>query len=116
MPNCTYCGAVDGNNRDHVIPAAFAQSVKHFSTETVPACSECNTLLGSRMLTSVPTRAAYLLGVYERRYKKLINSPTWTEEELDDLGPSMRDNIVAAEANKHRVIVRIEHLSHVARH
>lgn len=116
MPNCTYCGAADGNNRDHVVPAAYAQNAKHFHTETVPACHECNTLLGSRLFVTIPTRAAYLLGAYERRYKKLLSTPAWTDEELNDLGPSLRDSIVAAEAQRKTVAIRIEHLNYVARH
>lgn len=114
MPNCTYCGAWDGNNRDHVVPASYNQNKKHFNCDTVPCCGECNVLLGDRLYFTVPSRAAYLLGTYERRYKKLLSQPDWSDEEIEELGPSMRTSIIQSMKDKKEVRRQLEHLELVA--
>jgi hypothetical protein len=119
MPNCTYCGAWDGNNRDHVVPASYNQNVqrhkKHFKQgTTVPCCGECNVLLGDRLYFSIPSRAAYLLGTYERRYKKLLKQPDWSEEEIEELGPSMRTSVIQSMKDKNEIRRQLEHLQLVA--
>ena len=116
MPNCSYCGAWDGNNRDHVIPVSYNYNGRKASTykNTVPSCAECNTLLGGRLHFTVPSRAAYLLGSYESRYKKLLKQPDWTPEEIDELGPSMRASIIQSMKDKKEVRRQLEHLLLVA--
>jgi hypothetical protein len=122
MPNCTYCGAWDGDNRDHVVPVSYNQNVyrkkggrKNVSYKnTVPCCKECNVLLGDRLYFSIPSRAAYLLGTYERRYKKLLKQPDWSEEEIEELGPSMRTSVIQSMKDKNEVRRQLEHLQLVA--
>lgn len=120
MPNCTYCGAWDGNNRDHVVPVAYNRNVnrrvanKVSYRNTVPCCEECNVLLSSRLYFSIPSRATYLLGTYERRYKKLLKQPDWTADELDELGPSIRTAIEQSMKDKTEVRRQLEHLRLVA--
>ena len=120
MPNCTYCGAWDGDNRDHVVPVSYNHNVSRKVTNkvsyrgTVPCCRECNVLLSDRLYFSIPSRAAYLLGTYERRYKKLLKQPDWTEDELEELGPSMRTSIIQSMKDKQEVRRQFEHLKLVA--
>jgi hypothetical protein len=119
MPNCTYCGAWDGDNRDHVIPASYSQSVPYRKKtfrqkDTVPCCQECNVLLGARLCFTIPSRAAYLLGTYERRYKKLLNQPDWSDEEIEELGPSLRTSTIQSMKDKNEVRRQLEHLTLVA--
>lgn len=114
MPNCSYCGAWDGNNRDHVVPASYNQTKKHFKCLTIPSCGECNVLLGSRLYFSIPSRAAYLLGTYERRYKKLLKQPDWTPEEIEEIGPSMAASILQSMKDQNEVKRQLEHLRLVA--
>lgn len=114
MPNCTYCGSWDGNHRDHVIPASYGQAKKNFKCETVPACGECNVLLGDRLYFTLPSRAAYLMGVYQTRYKKLLKQPDWSDEEIEELGPSMRTSIIQTMKDKKEVRRQLEHLELVA--
>jgi glycerol-3-phosphate dehydrogenase len=49
---------------------------------------------------TIPSRAAYLLGTYERRYKKLLKQPDWSDEEIEELGPSMRTSIIQSMKDK----------------
>lgn len=81
---------------------------------TVPCCSECNVLLGARLYFSIPSRAAYLLGTYERRYKKLLKQPDWTPDEIEEIGPSMAASILQSMKDKKEVRRQLEHLQLVA--
>lgn len=67
---------------------------KQFSYgEIVPACRECNGLLGDVALHTVSSRKTYLIGMYWKRYRKLLASPEWEECELEELGDSLRKTI-----------------------
>lgn len=120
MPNCTYCGAWDGDQLDHVVPVSYNHNISRKSTNkvsyrnTVPCCRECNSLLGARLYFTIPSRAAYLLGTYERRYKKLLSQPDWSDEEIEELGPSMRTSITQSMKDKKEVRRQLEHLELVA--
>jgi hypothetical protein len=122
MPNCTYCGAWDGDNQDHIVPVSYNQNVSRVGgrrkgvsyKNTVPCCKECNSLLSDRLYFSIPSRAAYLLGTYERRYKKLLSQPDWSNEEIEELGPSMRTSTIQSMKDKNEVRRQLEFLELVA--
>lgn len=120
MPNCTYCGAWDGDSRDHVVPVSFNRNVNRAGRSsvsysgTVDCCRECNSLLGAVPCHTVPTRAAYLLAAIERRYKKLLREPDYTEEELEEYGPGIRASIIQSTKDKSEIRRRLEHLAIVA--
>jgi len=80
----------------------------------VPACSECNRRLGSRLLVTVPDRARYLLGRNTVKWKKLLNSPDWDEDEIEQLGGNLRRRIRAIMAAKRFAVQRLSHLELVA--
>jgi len=118
---CTYCGE-PCDTRDHVIPFSYtsvhpANKRDHRSNkeeDTVPCCMECNQMLGNRLLTTVATRAAYLIGATERRYSKLLEMPDWTEDELEDLGYALRTNIETSIDSKRIVQERLRYLTLVS--
>ncbi len=113
---CTYCGAWDGTDLDHVIPAAASQAKKHFrkGTHLVLACSECNVLLGSKLFITVPTRAAYLLGTLRIRYKKILKAPIWEDDEFEDLGYTMKAYVLQQRGILSEIHRRLGHLEIVA--
>jgi len=82
--------------------------------ELVPACSECNLLLGSKLFTTVPTRAAYLLGAVSQRYIKLLRSPVWDDEDFDDVGEAMKLYILSQRVALKEIHRRLGHLEIVA--
>ena len=65
-------------------------------------------------MTTVDTRAAYLVGAMERRFKKILQTPEWSEEELDDLGYAMRTEVENSLKMKETVQNRIKHANLVA--
>lgn len=95
---CTYCG-IAANGLDHVIPVSYdfaSRSAASYAKDlVVPCCSECNSRLSNFYLPTIAERAEYLIGSYKDKYKKVLNRPDWTDEELKDMGATMRKRIKA---------------------
>jgi hypothetical protein len=107
---CTYCGST-ATDRDHVIPVSLTTCyTKRYGdvAVTVPACRECNAILGNRLFKTFEARAAYVASRLKARYKKLLAAPSWTDEELAELGPSLRSSIIANAGAKVEARRRIE--------
>ncbi len=112
MSYCTYCGSPYGDHRDHVIPISFTSFKRHYSVgEIVPACSQCNTTLGNKVITTVPERAKYLLGRYEEKYKKLLKQPEWEDWELEEMSDQFKALIKKTSIEKEIVQERLLNLS-----
>jgi len=119
MSKCVYCGSSKNIENDHLIPYSFTYlKTRHRLTTskkgTVPACHECNNLLGNKMYTTVSSRAAYLLPKYNKKCDKLSHLPEWTEEELSELGRAMRSVIESGIREKEDLSVRRRHVELVS--
>ena len=114
---CTYCG-IGANCLDHVIPVSYKQIGRKgadYSKElVVPSCDECNNKLSNFYLPSIAERAEYLIGAYNKKYKKILSAPDWTEEEIRELGPTLRKTIQGTQNLKEVVLCRLIHLADVA--
>jgi hypothetical protein len=71
-------------------------------------------MLGSVMHTTVGSRAAFLLPKYNKMYSKLSSLPEWTEEELSELGRTMRSVIENGIREKEALELRRRHVELVA--
>lgn len=114
---CTYCGDPYGDTLDHVVPHSYSgiTTKKNYSRDhVVPACRECNTLLGAKMFTTVGTRAAYLAGALGLRYAKALRMPYWSDDEIASLGPGVRGGIETMVSVARETRDRIEHCEQVA--
>lgn len=105
--------------RDHVVPHSWnhiSQRRRTFKEEEiVPACRECNATLSDHHLFTIQSRAAYLLGVYQRRYKKLLKwIDNWTEEEIAELGYSLQISVERTRRDAEEVHRRLAYLETVA--
>jgi len=112
---CTYCSAT-AENWDHVVPVSIQGGSRSYRADQwiVPACFECNRSLGFKPFLTIPDRARFLVSFYGKRYSKLLRSPRWSLAELDELGPSLRASILAAELERSGVEQRITCLKTVA--
>ena len=61
----------------------------------LPSCTQCNVWLGAKPLMTPRERKKYVAGRWERLLKR-NNTPYWTQAELDELGPSLRQSIEQA--------------------
>ena len=82
---CIYCGE-PGRDRHHYKEsvANSGQKRSYRKGETLPACRECNLLIGS--LTPTFTETCYLL--YDKvsdRHKKVLSIPNWEKDDLAEL-------------------------------
>ncbi len=116
---CAYCGGI-AEHKDHVIPVSLLRPGKRgqrFQDDDwiVPACVECNGLLSDRMLHTVPLRASWLYKEYRRRYKKLLTAPTWSNEELDELGDGFRSFVIENMIAQAELDLRLAKLRWVSR-
>ena len=106
---CFYCGR-HASDMDHVPPLTFADAagmsgLVGIKLLLIPSCSECNSLLSNKPLTTARLRAQYLVGVYAEAYAGYMMAPIL--EDLSDLGEgitSYAQNIVLSRCTLEQVI------------
>lgn len=112
---CAYCGTTDNIQRDHVIPTSYLREKRKFEGDwLVPACAECNRTLSSFLIFNVPDRAVHVLIRYHIKYRKLLHSILWSDDELIELGYSLRQKIRGAQFERKIVESRMKHLRAIA--
>lgn len=97
---CFYCG-LPADTQDHVIPQSKLGDLEALGIKTmwsqrtwdVPACLECNSALGDRLFRNINERKRWVKNWLRRRYAKYLKMPQWTEDELRELGYSLRQNV-----------------------
>ena len=89
-PTCTYCGD-PADARDHVIPQVmgFLQSDEYFNL-VVPTCTSCNSHAGYNLFATVAERRRFIQKQIAKKHKKLLDTPDWTEGELEEMSWNMR--------------------------
>lgn len=107
---CTYCGDQYGDTYDHVMPRSYTNNNSFSMDVCVPSCKECNSALGDELLFSIPDRAAFLFNKYHKKYKSQLNQTKWTQEELDELGPTLRSAIEHSHNSDNTIGERLQHL------
>lgn len=114
--HCIYCGDnCSGLQRDHVVSMAWRGGSRHYGRgHTVPSCPECNSILGDRAIHSIMERAEYLVTGIAKRNKASLNAQVFTEEELLELDPSLRREVIYGMQDKARIKRRINYASLVA--
>lgn len=120
--DCCYCGE-PGSCYDHVIPVSYntnSRKRKNKSTgkvnrsECVGACSECNILLSNIWLPSIAERAEHLSCVLAQRYRRVLELPFWSEEEIQELGQNQRSFVQREQLERSIVLERIRHCNTIA--
>lgn len=112
---CTYCGGVWDLGRDHVIPTSYLRAKRRFAGDWhVPCCTECNSLLGAELLFNVPDRAAWVCELINRKYRSLLCSRQWDQDEIDELGYNLKIVVQGEKARRAELVRRLAHLEIVA--
>lgn len=95
---CTYCG-MPADNIEHAIPYSWfknsgardrrrGESIGYLT----PSCSECNTLLGSKIFDTFQKRVAYVNKRLRQVHKKDMGV-VWDEEDLSQIEGNLRKYI-----------------------
>lgn len=96
---CVYCGD-PADTYDHFLPVSIAVGLRedvavgrHFM---LPACRSCNSTAGAEVFRSIGAKRRYVQERLRIANWKLLAMPDWTEDELGELGPGMRGQVLAA--------------------
>lgn len=108
---CTYCGDFF-QCRDHVIPVAYSdiKRSKSDTKNTVDCCHECNQIAYDYLAFSVREKATFLLTCYQSKYRDLLTTPYWDDEELEELSWSLQQHIKANENLRRLVEAKLDNL------
>lgn len=111
---CFYCGihaeCLDHSpaltEMEHIQPEAIK---KHeIPLALIPSCNQCNVILSNRRFHYPEERLAYLESYYQAYYEK--RQALWTEEEIAELGFSLRDTV---RHKQEKLGVYIEKIRHI---
>ncbi len=104
---CFYCGEI-ATSADHVVPMSWARVV--FTKQwLVPACGECNSILGNRELWDPEDRLGFVRKKLQKKYRKVLKAPVWDEEDLSELGPTLQAGVRGRQALREAVERRLSH-------
>lgn len=112
---CAYCG-LPADTVDHVIPRSLRYMLVDVGgwrdrwgrvTDTVPACHECNSLVGSMVFNTMREKRNYIHERMRVKYKSVLRTPNWDQDELDELSPIMREYVVASMELAHLIRERL---------
>ena len=109
---CTYCGR-EGDEDEHVIPLSYLGE-RRLSKENgqwvVQSCRTCNQLGCDSIFFTIPDKAQFILSEYQRKYRKVLGTPNWSDDELADLSYELRTMIEGHITAKSILIEKIKHL------
>ena len=99
--DCVYCGEV-ATGRDHFLPVSASVLLRALSIDiddrclvTLPACKECNTLAGARVFRTVAGKRRYIKRTLAKRNAKVLALRDWDQDELEELGWTLRTTIIS---------------------
>ncbi|WP_444461588.1 hypothetical protein [Rhodobacter capsulatus] len=100
---CVYCGS-PSSTLDHVPPISHIETMSisdalcDFDPALYPACSECNSaFLGAKWFHNMNDRKSFVADCIKKKYKRILNFPKWTDDDLKEMSPEMVDEIRATE-------------------
>ncbi len=101
---CAYCGE-NSQHEEHLVPYSFidqrntANSTQDgWWTWILPACPECNYIASSQVFGSAHEKRAYIQNRLRSRYSDAFVQDGWSDDELDDLGPGLRQFVQSSQA------------------
>lgn len=110
---CVYCGA-RATTKDHFVPVSVVASLLSARVSVsgkflIPCCGECNSVAGDRIFQSIGAKRRYIQGRFKHKYAKLLDMPSWSEEELSELWYVLRKSIEGAMAQRDYIRGRISY-------
>jgi hypothetical protein len=103
---CVYCG-VAANTKDHLLPESWSGKAKRRWIATVPACGQCNSAINDTPEFSISKRREVAKEVIARRYRKVIDLPDYTPQQLAEYGKNLRAYIRKGLAERDEALRRL---------
>jgi len=112
---CLYCGDI-ATQRDHFIPVTFVKRIQDFARSkkakiVVPCCAECNRTANNEVFSTIREKRQYIKDRYLIKYRKLLDSPVWDPEEIEELGSTLQTHILRDQEVKRNLKARLARLS-----
>ena len=108
--NCFYCGIYTKNlHREHIKPAS-ASCCRKFSVEYIFACRECNVTLGALNFENITNKFDVLISRYITKYKLTTSVIEWGEDEIQELGRSLKQRIINRLSKRRKAEERVLYL------
>jgi hypothetical protein len=77
----------------------------------VSCCRECNCALNSRALWTLTERRRFIAKWLRRRYRKVLASDPWSDQEISQLGPGLQRFVLHHAAIRDLVVERVKRAS-----
>jgi hypothetical protein len=110
---CVYCG-MTADTRDHFVPQSWRAMFMFWregawedAPDTVPCCRQCNSIAGATPFATLVEKREYIQGRLRDKHAKLLASPFHSEDELDEMGTSLRTHIERRETQRLRLLMRL---------
>ena len=104
---CKYCG-VYSTDKEHIVPLAYTNPYGEESP-TVSACHECNLFASDKMFNSFEEKKDFIKKRIKTYYKKVLQSPDWTEHEIKELSGKLREYVFWSQRLKEVIKRRIRY-------
>lgn len=106
---CYYCSSY-ANTKDHCPAICYVEFFPNHEKVMVRSCILCNGLLSSNPFHTLESRCYFLLKKYKSKYKKLLNSVDWNDDEINELEYSLKSKILSFSNNKSLINKKINYL------
>lgn len=91
---CVYCGEIASTD-EHFPPASYG-----LHGFILPACRECNSVVGTNYPTDFEGRAEYAKERIRKRHAKELRLPDWSESEIAELKYNLRKGVLIWQRQK----------------
>jgi hypothetical protein len=111
---CFYCGEL-ADTKDHITPHSTENPglVKWLGRDTVNCCRECNNILGTNYPYNLFQRANFLKDKLIKKYNLDKGAPEWDDDEVRELGRSLRERVNGKIRTRQRAQNRVLYLKAV---
>ena len=98
---CIYCGEPSDSD-EHFPP----KSVNDLGL-LLPCCRECNSFAGTEWSFDFEMRVGYVKAKLRKRYRRFLETPEWSDDELSELEPVLRASCRGARLQRDLAIERL---------
>jgi hypothetical protein len=94
---CVYCG-IRSTTIDHFVPLSvvnmISDAIDYIEGKVLlPACGECNSIAAANVFRTVAAKRRFIHERLQKRYRRVLDMPVWTETELGEMDYGLRDFI-----------------------
>jgi hypothetical protein len=112
---CAYCGE-HSDHAEHLVPYSFLDERNTANspqdgwwTWVLPSCPECNYIASTQVFASAHEKRTYIQQRLRAKYSVAFIQEGWSDEELDDLGPRLRQFVQSSQAANEIARERVEY-------